>query len=202
MAASKKPAKRVEAGHSKASAADRRTAFVEAFLSNGGNALQAAISAGFSAKTAGSQGSRLLKSVEVRAQIDSRQHQLAEKYALTTDHVIRSISQELHCDPAKFYNADGSLKKIHDMDEDTRMALVSMESEEFGGGDAPLVMTRKVKWASKERAREQAMKFLGMFKADKVPSPVAPVAIHIQQVQMIVTELEGSIRALVNAAHR
>lgn len=166
MIKAKKPAKRVKAGQSKTSAADRRAAFVEAFLLNGGNATDAALRAGFSPKTAYSQGSRLLKNVEISTAIANRQQQLAEKYRLTTDDVIRSISQELHFDPAKIYNADGSLKSVLEMDEDTRMALTAIECEEIGGGDTPVTIVRKFKWAAKHQAREQAMKHLGMFEKD------------------------------------
>ena len=47
-----------------------RQAFVEAFC---GNATEAALKAGYSPKTAYSQGQRLLKSVEVKAAIATRQ---------------------------------------------------------------------------------------------------------------------------------
>jgi phage terminase small subunit len=52
-----------KSGTSKAAAATRRRLFIETYLANGHNATQAAISAGYSAKTAGSQGQRLLKDV-------------------------------------------------------------------------------------------------------------------------------------------
>jgi Terminase small subunit len=52
--------KRVKAGNGQAAAAARRGVFVQAYMANGHNATQAAITAGFSAKTAYSQGQRLL----------------------------------------------------------------------------------------------------------------------------------------------
>lgn len=55
----------------------KQRAFVEAYLSNGFNATQAAITAGYSQKTAYSQGARLLKNVEVRAQIEARLGEMA-----------------------------------------------------------------------------------------------------------------------------
>ncbi len=159
-------AAKVKAGTSKASAADRKAVFVEAYIANGGNATQAAITAGLSAKTASSSGQRMLKDVEVATQIASRAQAVADKYKLTTELAARSIYQEMMFDPAKLYDEQGRLKPITELDEDTRMALASIEVDEVGGGDSPLVTTRKVKWANRYQAREQLMKHLGMFGED------------------------------------
>lgn len=150
-------------GTSKKSAELRRRKFVEAYIANGGNATEAAIDAGYSPKTAGQQGSRLLKDVNVANAIQDRRRKLVEKYELTTDMVTRSIVQELTFDPAKLYSEDGSLKALHELDEDTRMSLAGVEFVQFGSPDAP-VFVKKVKWAQRHQAREHAMRFLGMFK--------------------------------------
>ncbi|MEK4108132.1 terminase small subunit [Paenibacillus sp. FSL R10-2791] len=50
--------------------------FVTEYLKNGNNATQAAISAGYSEKTAYSQGSRLLKSVEVQQYLNKTEQSL------------------------------------------------------------------------------------------------------------------------------
>lgn len=154
-----------KAGTSSQAAADRKKLFAEAYIANGGNASEAAKSAGYSAKTAGAAGCRLLKDVEVKSILDARQTALANKYELTAEAIIRSIAQEIHFDPAKLFNEDGSIKAISEMDEDTRMALVSIETVQMGDPDAPAYI-KKIKWAGKDRAREQAMKHLGMFERD------------------------------------
>jgi len=161
----KKPIAKTKAGTSKGAAADRRKVFVEAYITNGGNATDAAKTAGFSHKTAGSQGQRLLKDVEIQATISMRAKDTAKKYELSTEMVVRSIVQEIHFDPAKLYNEDGTLKNITELDEDVRMALTSVEFEQIGSPDAPIYV-RKIKWAGKHQAREQAMKHLGMFEND------------------------------------
>lgn len=164
----KKPAakaKKQKAGTGKEASIERRKVFVEAYITNGGNATQAAITAGYSDKTAGSQGQRLLKDVEIASRIAERAKAVANKYELTTELAARSIVQELTFDPAKLYRDDGSLKDIHELDEDTRMALSAVEFEQVGGKDDP-VTVRKVKWANRAQAREQLMKHLGMFERD------------------------------------
>lgn len=161
----KKAKPRPKAGHPAGSAEHRIKLFVEALLSNGENVTQAAVSAGFSPKSAASQGSRLLKNAKVRQVLDSRRAETAAKYELTTDMIVRSIVQELTFDPAKLYDEAGNLKKITELDEDVRMALQSVEFEQQGSPQAP-VYVRKVKWAMRQGAREQAMKHLGMFEKD------------------------------------
>ena len=158
--------RRSRPGTHRAAVALRKTVFVEAYIANGGNATEAAKEAGYSRRTAYSQGQRLLKDVEISAQIAARAKEVAEKYCMTTELVARSIVQELTFDPAKLFNEDGSLKKVTDLDEGTRMALASMEVEMVGASDIP-AMIRKIKWASRGQAREQAMKHLGkrQFKA-------------------------------------
>ena len=161
----KKTLAKAKAGTSKEAAEARKAAFIEAFIANGGNATQAAIAAGYSEHTAGQQASRLLKDVKVASEIARRSKAVADKYELTTDMVVRSIVQELTFDPATLYGADGRLLSIKELPEDVRMALTAVEFEQLGSPDAP-AFVRKVKWAQRQGAREQAMKHLGMFEAD------------------------------------
>jgi phage terminase small subunit len=168
--AAKKAAPKVKASSSKQAAADRRHLFVEAYMANGGNATQAALSAGFAKKSAHSQGHDALKHPETIRMLNERRKNLAQKYELTTENVLKSLAQAVHFDPRKLYKDDGSLKPIHELDEDTAMALSGFEVlEEFAGRGEQretIGYTKKVKWLDKNAARDQAMKHLGLFKAD------------------------------------
>ncbi len=160
-----KKRQREKAGTSKAAAANRKMLFVEAYIANGGNGLQAAVSAGYSQKGAGVTASRLLKDANVSREIANRSREIANKYALTADLAARSIVQELTFDPAKLYDAAGNLKPITELDEDTRMALTAIEFEQVGSTDAPIYV-RKVRWGNRSAARDHLMKHLGMFEKD------------------------------------
>lgn len=178
--ATRKPTK-TKASSSAKSAQERRKLFVEAYIANGGNATQAAISAGLSAKTAGATGHKLLKRADISAQLQQRQSALAQKYELTTDNILRSLAQAVHFDPRKLYNTDGTLKAVHELDEDTAMALSGFEvSEEKGTGDdrgKVVGYTKKVKWLDKNAAREQAMKHLGLYLEDnKQKHPISELS--------------------------
>lgn len=165
-------AKKAKAGTSKVSAADRKKLFVEAYITNGGNATAAAVTAGFAVRSAHNAGARMVKDGEVSAEIRKRAQAVANKYELTTELAARSIVQELRFDPANLYDAEGNLKPITELDEDTRMALSSIEFEQHGNTAAP-VYVRKVKWAARATAREQLMKHLGMFERDNLQKPAA-----------------------------
>jgi phage terminase small subunit len=157
-------------------ATEQRTkVFIECLLSNGENITQAALDAGFSPKSAASQGSRLLKKVKVRAELDRRRAELLAEHKITTDAVWRSLRQSLFFDPRKLFQESGALRPVHQLDDDTAMGLAGLEVVEMAGGAAiggpegivhvPM-FTKKVKWSDKNAARDQAARMLGMFSAD------------------------------------
>jgi len=169
--ATKKPAaKKVKASSSQAAAESRRTLFIEAYLANGGNATNAAKAAGFSEKSAHQQGCALLKHPKVIHRLDERRKELAQKYELTTENVIKSLAQAVYFDPRKLYDENGNLKPITELDDDTAQALSGFEvMEEKGSGEdrgKVIGFTKKVKWLDKNVAREQAMKHLGLYEQD------------------------------------
>lgn len=167
----------------KISVSTRRTLFVEAYIQNGCNATDAAVKAGFSPATAGQQGHRLLKNVQVASLIEQRRADLAKKNELTTESVLRSLRQALFFDPRKLFDAKGNLKAVQALDEDTALALTGFEVfEEFEGRGKDrhfIGVTKKVKWLDKNAARDQANKILGNYEKDKPPpTPDPSAAIH------------------------
>lgn len=148
---------------------DKQRAFITEYLIDK-NATQAAIRAGYSPKTAGSQGERLLKKAEIRAEIDALIAKHAATAGLTVEMVMASIVRELSFDPASIYDEWGNIKPIHEMPADARKCLVGMETAQVGSPEAP-VMVQKVKWVNPAQAREQAMKHLGLFEKDNSQKP-------------------------------
>lgn len=72
-------------------------------------------------------------------------------------------------DPGKLYNADGSLKNINKIDDDTRLELAGADVDQVTRGRGAkriLVTTSKIKYANKSVARDQAMKHFGLYKKD------------------------------------
>lgn len=73
---------------------DKRKRFVEEYVIDC-NATQAALRAGYSAKTSYAQGSRLLKDAEVSAAIKAKLGEKAERAELTADEVINGIRETI-----------------------------------------------------------------------------------------------------------
>jgi len=166
MATTKRKPAKTKAGSSLQSASERRKLFADAYIANGGNATQAAITIGLSAKTAYSTGQRMMKHAETSALIQQKRNKLAEKYELTADAVIQSLAQAVYFDPRKLYDEHGNLKAIKDLDDNTAAALAGLEVAEMRSDGEVIGHTKKVKWLDKNTAREQAMKHLGLFGED------------------------------------
>ena len=154
----KKAVKRVKAGMSKVSAADRHAAFAEAYLANGQNALQAAITAGYSKRSAGSQGHRLLKDVQVQQIIARRRTEIAANLELNTERTLREVSRLAYCDPRGIMHDDGRVKMPHELDDDTAAAIASFEINAAG--------EIKYKFWDKNSALDKAAKVQGLYEKD------------------------------------
>lgn len=161
-----KAKKAVKAGTSKQAAADRKAKFIESYITNGGNATEAAKAAGFSPKTARSQGARLLTDVDTIAAVAARRSALVEKFELTTERTLQEIARLAYFDPRKMYRPDGTLKGIHELDSDTAAAIAGMEVDEITAGENVIGVTKKFKHWDKNAALEKAMKHLGQYEAD------------------------------------
>lgn len=74
----------------------KRKAFCDAYLANGMNATKAAKEAGYSDKTAYSQGNRLLKNAEVREYIKERTEELARDRIVSGNEVLAFLSDVMN----------------------------------------------------------------------------------------------------------
>ena len=172
--------KRVKAGTSKVESAKRKALFVEAYCENGGNATQAAVTAGYKPGSAAEKaGYRLSNDVRIAGVLKERRAQeiaVAEaKTGLTIEGTLRELGRIVYADPRKFFNTDGNLKPVQDLDDDCAAALASVEvTEEFSGRGESREMTgylKKVKFWDKNSAIEKAMKHFGMFEKDNAQKP-------------------------------
>lgn len=68
----------------------RRSKFIESYILSG-NATSSAINAGYSKKTAYSQGQRLLKNVEIRNKLMQRKMNIIDQTNLTVDSILKKI---------------------------------------------------------------------------------------------------------------
>ncbi len=112
----------------------RQSAFVNEYLIDL-NATQAAIRAGYSAKTAYSQGERLLKNAEVAAAVSAAQAERSQRTRINADWVLSRLGAEVEADLADLYREDGSVKPVHEWPLIWRQGLVAgVEVERIGEG--------------------------------------------------------------------
>lgn len=169
----------VKVGNGAKAAAARRGLFREAYLSNGGNATQAAITAGYSAKTAKAAGSRLLTCVDVSTAIAARVAALQEEAELNTENILRELGRIALFDPATLYDKDGKLLSIQDMPPATRAVIASIDVDQIVSGEKIIGTTNKLKLHDKNPAIEKAMRHLGLFEKDNRQRPPVHVTISL-----------------------
>lgn len=163
-------------GTNNQSAVLKRAMFVEAYLSNDGNATQAALTAGYSRKTAASQGSRLLKDVNVRALIDSRTAEIFDNLKITTERILLERARLAFFDPRKLLDKDGNPIPLHELDDDTAAVICGLDVMQIGGEDAAVAVVKKYKLANKDASLTSLEKQRGMYREDNEQSrPVTKV---------------------------
>lgn len=143
----------------------KQAAFVREYLIDK-NATQAAIRAGYSRKTARQIGEENLSKPDIRLAIDAGLAAAARRADLAAEEVTADLARTLRFDPRKLFNADGTMKPIHEVDDATALCLTSIEVVETAGADGVPMVVKKIKWETKTQAREQALKMLGLYAKD------------------------------------
>lgn len=99
------------------------------------NATKAAIRAGYSEKTAHSQGPRLLENVGIAASIEKAKAQRSERTQIDADWLLKRLADEAVADIADLYDETGGLKPVDQWPLIWRQGLVSgIEVEELFDG--------------------------------------------------------------------
>ena len=167
----KKPAskKRVAGTAAPRELTAKQSQFVQEYLVDL-NATQAAIRAGYSAKTAEQQGYQLLQKPSVQAAIAARQKEREQRTAVTADRVLLEAARLALFDPRKLFNDDGSPKGITELDDDTAAAVAGIEVvEQFEGSGKDRVFVgylKKYRIADKNSALEKLFRHHGLYERD------------------------------------
>lgn len=145
---------------------DKQQRFVEEYLVDL-NATQAAVRAGYSAKTANEQGARLLANVSVQNAIRERQEVLKMKTEITQEWVVERYRRIVEgCDKRLFFNDDGSVKPPSQWSAEMGLAVAGFEVQELGD-EGLAVSVSKLRFQDAKAALDSLARHLGMFK-DKV----------------------------------
>ena len=154
-------------GKQKTKAGNLRSRFVDEFMIDR-NATEAAIRAGYSKATAGSQGSRLLKNVEVLTEINKRSAEQSQRLRITADRVMQEYEALALLDPLDLFMSDGSFKPLDEIPEVARRAMAGIEIVELfdgrGNNKKHIGYVKKFKFVDKKGALDSIAKILGMMR--------------------------------------
>lgn len=134
------------------------------------NATQAALRAGYSPQTAESQGSRLLKNVEVAALVAAGRAKLLERAELTAQMVVDELRNLAFSNMLDYMNPDAEGGASWDLSALTRgqaAAIQELTVDHFmdgSGEEARPVRRMKLKLAAKREPLVDLGKHLGMWK--------------------------------------
>ncbi|MGQ7956500.1 terminase small subunit [Pseudomonas sp. SP16.1] len=141
------------------------------------NATQAAIRAKYSAKTAASQGERLLRNVEVRRAIAKRMKDREKRTEITQDMVLRELAKIGFSDIRKVVRWGETMVRVVDAEEEGEdlvpyHGLALIDSTEVDDDTAAAIAEvsqgregLKVKFHDKKGALVEIARHLGMFTA-------------------------------------
>lgn len=138
------------------------------------NGTRAAVRAGYSERTAASQGARLLRNVKVRGAIDAGMAARSQRVEITQDEVLRELRRLALVDVSQAFDEHGHPRPLHELPEDLRRALAGVEvriepgqTRELDDGPVetrPVAQVVKLRFWDKVKSLELLGKHLGMFQ--------------------------------------
>ncbi|MGX1353382.1 phage terminase small subunit [Bradyrhizobium elkanii] len=102
----------------------KQSRFVEEYLRDL-NATQAAIRAGYSAKTAGDQGAQLIAKPHILAAIEAAKGARSAETKIDAAWVLKRLAVEADADMADLYFENGAIKPVHEWPKIWRQGLVA-----------------------------------------------------------------------------
>lgn len=130
------------------------------------NATQAAIRAGYSKRTAASQGERLLRNVEVARALQGAQAARNQRAQIDADYVLQRLVEIDQMDVLDILRDDMSLKPVREWPKVWRQFISGFDLAEMfeGSGDdrAAIGILKKIKWPDKVRNLELLGKHVGV----------------------------------------
>lgn len=128
------------------------------------NATQAAIRAGYSKRTASEQSARLLANVKIQESLQIAMNKRSERVEMTADNVLDELKKFVFHNPKNFYDENGKLKNVIEMDDDTAKAVVKHKVVKTEmTEDGKMLSTINIEGIDKLKAIEMAMRHLKLF---------------------------------------
>lgn len=128
------------------------------------NATQAAIRCGYSAKTAGAQGSRLLTNAEICAAVTAGTAKQLDTAELSAARVLEEIRRLALSDARSFFDEHGNLKPMKDWTAEQGAQVASFEvvKKNLAAGDGQTDTIHKFKVWDKPKSLEMLAKHFAL----------------------------------------
>ena len=113
----------------------------------------------------------LLRNPKVKEYVENKLKPKFEKYDITQDRILQEYAKIAFLNPKQLFNNDGTLKGIHEIDDDTIAAINGVEVQQLFDGSGKereqIGTLHKLKIVDKKGALDSLAKIQGMF-IDKV----------------------------------
>ena len=146
---------------------DRQERFAQEYSANGGVAATAAAAAGYSAASAASQGSRLLKNVNVAARIRELHEETAHRLGATRETVVSELAAIAFSNLGHIVTFGPAGIELRPIDEIPRADLAGIATLRHRVG--PTSRSTSVRMVDKVRALGKLGRMLGLFDGNTQP---------------------------------
>lgn len=142
----------------------KQARFVAEYLIDS-NGKQAAIRAGYKPSNAESTASTLLSDPKVSKAVAVGQAKALENAGITAERVLREMGRLAFSDVSRLFNANGSLKSLHELTPDDAACIAGLEViiKNAEAGDGHTDKVHKIKVWDKSKNLEMLGKHFGLF---------------------------------------
>ena len=147
----------------------KQTLFVAEYLANGFNATKAAISAGYSERSASSIGEENLRKPEIASAIAKKTQKAIAKVDFSVERTLEFVARMAFFDPADLFEADGSMKRLRDIPPETRSVIAGLEVSDIwdsGEGEEKSIIgnLKKIKLSDRKAALDMLMRYHTLYR--------------------------------------
>lgn len=154
---------------------EKQQRFVDEYLIDL-NATQAAIRAGYSAKTACEQGARLLANVKVQGTIAEHMAERSKRTGVNQDRIVRELAKIAFVNLTDIVDEEGRIRSNATYEDLSCLESIKYKESSSDTGDS---VEREVKIASKLKALELLGKHVGMWNDKLNVEMDAELNIHV-----------------------
>jgi phage terminase small subunit len=152
--------------------------------------------------TCASNGYKLLITPYIKGRLRELQDKVSKKREVTLEMVQEGYRRLAFSDTRKFYNADGTLKAIHELDEETAYALEGFDVEERTNSDgtvSQVVKVKKIRTSARAKGLDGLARMNGYFAPDKIANTTTDGQ-DVQQAPLLSDKQFELLISTINAA--